>query len=318
MDIENKPPLDLLDTSGAPALSSVADMPVVETKPDAQNEGAPPAAPAETKAVETDSESATEPGDEPPASDEPKKAKGVQKRLDELVRQREEAERRAESERAEKLRLMTLLEERLKPEPPAKAEVSEPVRPNRGDFDDPNAYDEALISYAKQSAEFVADTRIREEREATHQEQQRITFERESEVVREAFAGRLETFKSKQPDFDEVIAAAVSRVSMEMANAILESDVGPALQYHLAQHPEDAARIMALTPARQLREMGKLEAKLSAPAPVSAPVSAAPRPIKPTTPSAETVEFDPETASMDQYAEKARKRYGFGDPQRRH
>src|SRR5512146_1961731 len=94
--------LDILPTS-APALSSTDDMPRVETKPDASNEGNPPAldAPA-AEAVpdegETSGESATPAGEETPASDAPKKpAKGVQKRLDELTRQREEAERRAKA-----------------------------------------------------------------------------------------------------------------------------------------------------------------------------------------------------------------------------
>src|SRR6059036_2395943 len=86
--------LDLLDVK-SPALSSTSDMPVIETKPDASPAAAPK---PEDKAPEakTPGGSATPPG-EPPASDEPapKPAKGVQKRLDELTRQREVAEARA-------------------------------------------------------------------------------------------------------------------------------------------------------------------------------------------------------------------------------
>ena len=58
MELKKPATLDILP-AGAPALSSTSDMPVVEIKPDASNEGAPPAAP-EPEAVEAEGEGETE------------------------------------------------------------------------------------------------------------------------------------------------------------------------------------------------------------------------------------------------------------------
>ena len=93
---------DILDLH-TPALSATSDMPVIETNPDAspKEEAKPePTAPVEAApAAEKSEESATpEQPDDPSAEPEPKKAKGVQKRIDELTRQREDERRRAEAE----------------------------------------------------------------------------------------------------------------------------------------------------------------------------------------------------------------------------
>jgi hypothetical protein len=68
-------------------------------------------------------------------------------------------------------------------------------------------------------------------------------------------------------------------ISRTMAEAIVDSDQGVKLTVHLVNHPEEASRIAALSPARQAAELGKLEAKLSA-TPVKKP-SNAPAPITP-------------------------------------
>lgn len=333
VDIVRPLTVDLLDASGAPALSSTSDMPVVETKPDAQNEGAPPAAPSPDShptsessqedsegQVEgkTDSESATEPGDdEPPANDEPRKAKGVQKRLDELVKQREEAERRANAEKAEKLRLLALLEQSKQPQEPDHVEKTEPQRPTRTQFDDPDAYDEALIRYAEERAQWVAEQHIKTEREAIEQKlaQERANVEADAAMAK--FRERESEFRTKTPDFEAVAQRDDVVVSLTMAQIIIESEMGPQLQYYLGAHPEEAARIHALPEAQQLREMGRIEGRLSAPTP-PAPISAAPKPIKPIPAATEPEATDPENESMEAYAQRRRKQEGWADPMRRH
>ena len=322
MNIDKPITVDLLDTSGAPALSSTSDIPVIETKPDAQNEGAPPAAtPPEPEKVEekvkTDSESATEPEDEPSANDEPKKAKGVQKRLDELVKQREEAERRAEAEKAEKLRLLALLEQSKPPQPPEHVEKTEPQRPTRTEFDDPDAYDEALIRYAEERAQWVAEQHIAQERAALEQKSAEERANAAADAAMAKFREREAQFKSNTPDFETVAQRDDVTVSLTMAQVIIESEVGPQLQYYLGSHPEEAARIHALPEAQQLREMGRIEGRLSAP-PAPAPISAAPKPIKPIPAVTEPPAVDPENESMEAYAARRRKEQGWSDPMRRH
>jgi hypothetical protein len=68
-----------------------------------------------------------------------------------------------------------------------------------------------------------------------------------------------------------------------MAQTIRESDIGPDVAYYLGTNPKEAARISKLSPASQIKEVGKIEIRLesnpsvkkttNAPAPI-APVSA--------------------------------------------
>lgn len=48
-----------------------------------------------------------------------------------------------------------------------------------------------------------------------------------------------------------------------MREAILESDDGPALAYHLGKNPDLAEKIASLPPIAAARELGRLEAKLA-------------------------------------------------------
>ena len=47
-----------------------------------------------------------------------------------------------------------------------------------------------------------------------------------------------------------------------MQQAIVESDAGGNLLYYFGQHPEECARIAALSPVGSILEIGKLSTKL--------------------------------------------------------
>lgn len=307
MNIENPIVLDLLDTK-SPATSSTNDMPVIETKPDATNEGAPPkesaAAPDEGK---TQDESATSP-EETSASDEPAKkpAKGVQKRLDELTREREEARRLAESERQEKLRLLALLESRdKKPIAETDADDQEPQKPVK-DPANPEAYEAALDEYIEKRSSWTArrETKaILEEADRKQAEQKRTEWVQKTQ---QAFASRTEKAKEKYPDYTEVAESPDVSVSPDMATAIMFSEDGTDIAYFLGKNPDEAKRISNLAPPLQLVELGKISARLSAPVVPPKPVSAAPAPGKPIKASAEATK-SPEEESMDEYATRRKK-----------
>lgn len=103
---------------------------------------------------------------------------------------------------------------------------------------------------------------------------------------------RLAATKAEIPDFDARIEANKDlRVPAHVRDAIFESEVGPRIALHFADHPADAARISALGVGAALREIGKIEAMIeTAPkavvkeevkvAPIAA-VSKAPPPIAP-------------------------------------
>lgn len=320
VSIKQEPTLDILDI-GAPSLSTTSDIPVIETKPDSQPESKP--APEEAKAEKKDAapdegtkaaESATaEEPDDSSASDEPEKpkAKGVQKRIDELVRQREE-------EKAEKLRLLAIVEgyNKPKPEPEAKPEVDDsgPQKPTRESFGTTDEYVAALADYADAKATWSSEKAVKEALagEARKSEQRQIA--ESHKATQEAYAKRVEDATKEYPDYKEVAESPDVTVSIPMAHAILQSEHGPKIAYHLGKNPEEAKRISQLSPPVQLMEMGLIVARLTAPAAKEAPaplkpvVSAAPKPLKPLESKIEPVAKDPQDMNMEEYAAMVKQR----------
>jgi len=322
--------LDVLSAK-APALSSTNDMPVLETKPDSSPAPEPvveapavvdePAAPdPEEDAGKTpDAESATAPTEEEPGAPdaEPKKqSRGVQKKLDELRREAEDAKRDARSEREERLRMLTMLEQQQSAgdaaAPASEPEDTAPEKPNRADYPDDDEWDNALMDYADTKAAFTARQEINATIAAERQRSESDAVAQAQEQVRAQYQTRIEAVMEKHPDFHEVAESPDVIVSMPVAHAILHSEQGPELQYYLGSHPDEAKAIMQLAPPLQLVEMGKIASKLSAgeqpaPAPTPAPtpppqLSAAPPPITPLR-SGDSLPLvkDPQNMTMDEY-----------------
>ena len=317
--IEKPAVLDILDIS-KPALSSTNDMPVIETKPDATPKPEEVAAP-EVEAEPTEESATPEPPESTSASAEPAKkpAKGVQKRLDELVRQREEEKRRgdeerrrADSEHAEKLRLLALLEKKAQPEEEVVVE-EEPKIPARDQFADAAAYDAAIEQYVAEKSSRVAKREIASELERQEKKRADADIATQQEAVRQAYVARVDKAKEAHPDYIEVAESPDVQVSIPMAHAIAHSEHGPEVAYYLGKNPEEAKRISALVAPLQLVELGKIEAKLTAPTPPAVapapkpPVSAAPPPGKPIQAAAETPPISPENETMEQYATRRKK-----------
>lgn len=306
---------DILDIS-KPSLSSTSDMPVIETKPDATNEGKPPepkpqdkAAPAEGKPEEgttNTEESATSP-EESPASDEPKKAKGVQKRLDELTRQREEAKRQAEAERQEKLRLLALLEEKQKPKAEPDEGDPEPVKPAK-DPANPDAYEAALEDYISKRAEWIARKEVKANLAEAEKKAEEARLAENARQAQATYTARVEKAQEKYPDYHEIAESPDVQVSIPMAHAITQAEDGPDIAYFLGKNPQEAERISKLAPPLQLVELGKISARLATPPAPTKPVSAAPAPGKPIKPTTETTP-NPEEESMEAYANRRKKEW---------
>jgi hypothetical protein len=94
-----------------------------------------------------------------------------------------------------------------------------------------------------------------------------------------------------------------------IAEELLSSEVAPQLMRHFSDHPEDLTRIAGLMPAQLLKEMGKLEARLSTAKPITPPKTVTDAPPPPTTlgtkPGAPANAADAAVASGDQAAYKA-------------
>lgn len=287
LKVEKQTTLDLLDIK-QPATSSTSDMPVIETKPDVTV----PKKDAEVEAAEVLEEPAPSEQPAPAADDKPKKAQGVQKRIDELTRQREDERRRAEAAEARELRILSALEKATgtPKEPKQDIEEKEPVRPRKTDFTDPDQYDQAVDQYVTERAAWIAKREVKSHIEAQERKAAETQAQAQQRLVQESFRKRAEETSKKYSDYHEVAESPDVQVSFPMAYAILQSEQGPEIQYYLGKNPDEAKRISSMNTidqggnsvpdvARQLVELGIIAARLSQPA--VKPVSQAPSPGKP-------------------------------------
>jgi hypothetical protein len=220
-------------------------------------EEAPAEAVVEEKTAEP-TEEATDQSEQPieetetKATEEKKQNPKLEKRFSELTKQREEARKEAAKERDAREALekrISELEGRAEPKP-----VEENVKPSPSQFNDAFEYAEALAEW---SAENALLNRDKAEAERKEQEQRQSVIKSWNE--------RLETVKADLPDYDEMIASASDiTVNDAIRDAMLESEQGPRILYHLAENPELAEKLNTLSTVSALREIGKLEAKFEA------------------------------------------------------
>ena len=231
--------------------------------------------PTEPEAAVQAEDSATteaEPAEEQERKPNPK----IERRFSEITKQREAARQEAERERQARIDLENKLKEmEAKLNPVQQEKVEADPKPKPEQFSDMYEYAEAL-------AEWTADKKIKEEK--AKEAAQKVEQERAKTM--ETWANRVQDFRDKTPDFDDLVGSADVVVSNEVRDAIFESDVGPQILYHLAENPDVAKKLQGMTAIGALRMIGKLEAKFEespAPTPKETAVktSKAPPPITP-------------------------------------
>ena len=230
----------------------------------------------EVEAVQTEPtevvEERSEPEIEIEQEEKPKANPKLERRFSEITKQREEARKEAQQERQTREALearLAVLERQPAPQAP---KVDEEPQPSQ--FND-------AFEYAKALAEYTADKRIGEMKRQEAEERQA----QERQKVIETWASKVQAAKASMPDFDDIVASSDVVVNDDIRDAILESDVGPQILYHLAENDDVAKRIAGLSPKQALREIGKLEARFEAketkPEPTPITRSKAPAPIQP-------------------------------------
>ena len=231
--------------------------------------------PSEPVAEETSEPVAVEEQSEPEAEaeaktqEERKQNPKLERRFSEITKQREEARKEAQREREAR----EALEQRLA----ALEQQSKPQAQNIDQEPQPSQFSDAF-EYAKALAEYTADKRIAEmkQQEAQAKEAQ------ERQKVIDQWAQKVQKAKADLPDFDDIVASSDVVVNDDIRDAILESDVGPQVLYHLAENEDYARKIAGMSPKAALREIGKLEARFEkAEAPTPPVKSKAPAPISP-------------------------------------
>ena len=230
----------------------------------------------EVEAVQTEPtevvEERSEPEIEKEQEEKPKANPKLERRFSEITKQREEARKEAQTEREARQALEARLAALERQPAPQAPKVDEEPQPSQ--FND-------AFEYAKALAEYTADKRIGEMRKQDAEAKEAI----ERQKVIETWASKVQAAKASLPDFDDIVASSDVVVNDDIRDAILESDVGPQILYHLAENEDVAKKIAGLSAKRALREIGKLEARFevkeTAPEPKTIARSKAPAPIQP-------------------------------------
>jgi len=199
---------------------------------------APAAAPAEpAKPAEAAADIAAKPEDESGEEHgEPKPLpKSVQRKIDKLTRQRQEARENVAAKDAE----ARLLRERLAQYEPQQPAIDPARKPRLEDYNfNAEAYESALDEWHEVKGQ----------------------ASKRDEVVK----GRIETFAKKNPDdWKEAISAPVE-YTPAMLDAIYESELGPQIGVYLARNLDEADEISGMSPVAAVKAIARIELKLQA------------------------------------------------------
>lgn len=238
----------------------------------------------------TEESSPQETEDSSAESQEPKKPRGVQKRIDELTANWREEQRQRQQWEERYLSLeQRLLQQQEPPKPEPQTTQGEPQLDN---FDSYEQYIAAL-------ADYKADQKIKAWQEQQTQQQ----TQQQAEQARAAFQTKALEYAAESglDDFQQVAFSPMLPVSEAMAEVIQQSDVGPQLLYQLGQNPGEAQRISQLPPVQAARELGRMEYQLSSVPPKKQ--TSAPDPVQPVSGGGGPATLDPDRMSADQWLE---------------
>lgn len=232
------------------------------------------------------------PADNQPEGEEAKKRESARERRerDKAYKQRlrDEAEKARQDARAAQQKLEQIRTAGQQEQPPKEA-----------DFEDYTDYVAAKAIWAadQKAAKREADTAAqqadtaRQRAQAIEQEQRKLVAQNWQQQAQEA--------ASRITDFAQVVTApGLFPEGAPMVDLIMESDVAADLAYTVASDRALHDRLLAMTPTEAARELGRIEARLSAPPPLIE--TKAPAPITPTRAQAR-VAVDPLKMTADQY-----------------
>jgi hypothetical protein len=229
--------------------------------PDAPKEEKP--APLETsKPVEKaqpEPGAGEKPQEQAAANAQPPK-KGVEERIDQLVARQKTAEDRAERAERElaELRAKAPKTEAARPEgSPAPLDYTK-FKAEWIQKNPEGTYDELSAAWA----EVAADQRVKADRAEQAKAAKDAAEAKEREELNTSWRKRVETAKAKYADWNELDFGKAPLREGSIPDAfIIDSEAGPDLLRHFAQHPEELEAINSLPAFRQVRELVKLEAK---------------------------------------------------------
>lgn len=210
----------------------------------------------------TSEDSATSGKDQADSDKEGKADKAVQKRIDQLVKEKADLQRQLEAANAPK--------EKPKDAPkedPAKPEDN--AEPAPEDFDTQADYMKALSKWAaKQARKEEKAERVKEAEET-----------RQQDVIKN-WKTQVEVAKGKYSDWDSVMGDI--EIGNAVARALVETPDGAEIAYYIGKHPEEAKGLRELSKDREVgMAVGELRARMKADAPKSSKAEDKPSADKP-------------------------------------
>lgn len=214
---------------------------------------------------EDPSESSAEENGEEPDEKKGKPPKGVQKRLDELTREKYDQQRRAEAAEARLEKALGLIEKGPQQQSPTFDPNGPPNPANypEGELD---------INFFRDLAKYE----VRQEIQAAKEEavHQRTVSEIES---------REETARSKYADYNDVVSPqnlGPLLQNQDVFQTLASHEQGPELAYYLGKNPDQVVAIAQMSPYQAAMRIGQLLASITPEAPTKS-ASKAPPPISP-------------------------------------
>jgi hypothetical protein len=211
------------------------------------------------------------------------KKKGINERFSKLSaakRAAEEVAAKATESATKSAERLAQLEEEAK-ELRALKDKYEPVKteadpkPHPTQFTDIDEYSKALEDWTKETTKIELAKEAKDNAEKASRDN-----------VTKTWQARQDAFKAETTDYAEVVNGADLQIYSACGDAIMESDAGPEILYHLAKNPELVEKMKGMSIPRALVEVGKLEAKFGGEEKTATKqvktveVSKAPEPIK--------------------------------------
>lgn len=202
---------------------------------------------------------------------------------------------RNKSERKTEREIQALREQlqALQQSNPPQKQAEQDVKPKLEDFNSIEEYQDARDEYRERQLR----QKLAEESDAKSQQSAQQDKIKQYQV-------RSNEFAKANPDYVETLENA-GEVRPHVANAILDSEIGPQIAYHLGKNPQELDRLNGLNPSAVWREIGRLEVKLTPPEPPAAPkTSNAPPPAKPLQAGKSAVDVDESKLSDEDWAKR--------------
>lgn len=183
--------------------------------------------------------------------DTPKKG-GVQKRIDELTRERYEAQRQAEHWRQ--------IAEQTQKQQPAKPPTEPPKLEAYTNVDD---YLAARDEWVLEQAEARALQRTQEQTQRQQAEQQQQQQAINQQVRQEQFKAREADAAGRYQDYAQAVTAPhvqqMMAARLDILETVIDSEHGPDIAYFLAKNPAQLQNLASLSPLAAVREIGRIE-----------------------------------------------------------